>query len=86
MEPLSSNPKSTQQLQRQLATLKVVSRLLSHELHAQSSSKTVTLSRDEVGELQTCIDLFIEDASKRLAPAGQQNVLATDPPLVGSRN
>jgi hypothetical protein len=55
-------------------------------LHAQSSSKTVTLSRDEVSELQTCVDLFIEDASRRLSPGGQQNVLATDPPLVGSRN
>ncbi len=85
MEPLSSNPKSTQHLQRQLATLKVVSRLLSHELHVQASSKTVTLSREGVFELQTCIDLFIEDASRRLTPAGQ-NVLATDPPLVGSRN
>ena len=85
MEPLSTNPKSTQQLQRQLSTLKVVSRLLSHELHVQSSSKTVTLSRDEVFELQTCIDLFIEDAARRLSPSGQ-NVVATDPPLVGSRN
>lgn len=85
MEPLSTNPKSTQQMQRQLATLKVVSRLLSHEMHAQSSSKSVTLSREEVLELQTCIDLFIEDISRRLAPGGQQNV-AVDPPLVGSRN
>ncbi|HUR28137.1 MAG TPA: hypothetical protein VM509_08115 [Planctomycetota bacterium] len=85
MEPLSTNPKSTQQLQRQLATLKVVSRLLSHEMHAQSSSKTVTLSRDEVSELQTCIDLFIEEAARRLSSSGQ-NVVATEPPLVGSRN
>ncbi len=85
MEPLSTNPKSTQQLQRQLATLKVVSRLLSHELHQQSSSKTVTLSREEVFELQTCIDLFIEDAARRLSP-NSQNVVATEPPLVGSRN
>lgn len=85
MEPLSTNPKSTQQLQRQLATLKVVSRLLSHEMHAQSSSKTVTLSRDEVSELQTCIDLFIEEAARRLTSSGQ-NVVATEPPLVGSRN
>lgn len=85
MEPLSNNPKSTQQLMRQLAGLKVVSRLLSHELHAQSSSKTVTLSRDEVFELQTCIDLFIEEASRRLTPASA-NVATADAPLVGSRN
>ncbi|MBK8179363.1 MAG: hypothetical protein IPK67_10840 [Planctomycetes bacterium] len=85
MEPLTNNPKSTQQLTRQLASLKVVSRLLSHELHAQSSSKTVTLSRDEVFELQTCIDLFIEEASRRLSPSSQ-NVSTADAPLVGSRN
>jgi hypothetical protein len=85
MEPLTNNPKSTQQLTRQLASLKVVSRLLSHELHAQSSSKTVTLSRDEVFELQTCIDLFIEEASRRLSPSSQ-NVATADAPLVGSRN
>jgi hypothetical protein len=85
MEPLTTNPKTTQQLQRQLATLKVVSRLMSHELHAQASSKTVTLSRDEVFELQTCIDLFIEDIGRRLSPAGQ-NVVASEPPLVGLRN
>jgi hypothetical protein len=85
MEPLTNNPKSTQQLQRQLASLKVVSRLMSHELHAQSSSKTVTLSRDEVYELQTCIDLFIEDCTRRLSPSSQ-NLASADAPLVGSRN
>ena len=49
---------------RQLATLKIVSRLLSHELHAQSSSKSITLSKDEVNEIQTTIDLFIEQVGR----------------------
>ena len=53
-------------LQRQLAHLKVVSRLLGHELHAQGSSKSITLSRDQVVEIQTTIDLFIEDVSRRV--------------------
>jgi len=83
MEPLSY-PKQTTQLQRQLSMLKIVSRLLSHELHAQQSSKSLTLSRDEVYELQTCVDLFIEDVSRRQtstpAPAADSSV------VVGSRN
>jgi hypothetical protein len=64
MEALSP-AKMQAQLQRSLASLKLVSRLLSHELHAQSSSKTVSLSRDEVVEIQTVIDLFIEEAARR---------------------
>lgn len=52
-------------LQRQLAHLKVVSRLLGHELHAQGASKSITLSRDQIVEIQTTIDLFIEDVSRR---------------------
>jgi hypothetical protein len=48
-------------LERTLASLKVVSRLLGHELHAQNTPR-LTFSRDEVAEIQTCIDLFIEDA------------------------
>ena len=83
MEPLSYS-KQTSQLQRQLSTLKIVSRLLAHELHAQQSAKSITLSRDEVIELQTCIDLFIEDTGRRQsapsAPTADASV------VVGSRN
>jgi len=50
--------------QRHIATLKVVSRLLGHELKSQASGKAVSMSRDEVTEIQTTIDLFIEQASK----------------------
>jgi hypothetical protein len=79
MEALSP-AKMQAQLQRSLASLKLVSRLLSHELHAQSSSKTVSLSRDEVVEIQTVVDLFIEEASRRpnAAPAlDAVNLVAT---------
>ena len=72
MEPISPS-KAQAQTQRSLASLKIVSRLLSHELHAQSSSKTLTLSRDEVVEIQTVIDVFIDEQSKR------QNVGSTAP-------
>jgi hypothetical protein len=78
MESLSP-VKMQAQMQRQLASLKLVSRLLSHELHAQSSSKTLTLSRDEVVEIQTVIDLFIEDSARRSnsTPALDTNLIAT---------
>ena len=51
-------------LQRHLSNLKLISRLLGHELHTQGSSKTITLSRDEVIEIQNTIDLFIEEATR----------------------
>ncbi len=64
MEALSQS-KLTVQVQRQLANLKIVTRLLAHELHSQSTSKAITLTRDEVQEIQTCLELFIEELSRR---------------------
>ncbi len=73
---------------RQLASLKVLSRLLGHELHAQASSKAITLSREEVVEIQTTVDLFIEELSRRMAqaPVSTTPVAAVETPLVGARN
>jgi hypothetical protein len=82
MEALSYAKQPTQP-NRQLATLKIVSRLLSHELHAQQNSKSVTLSRDEVLELQTCIDLYIEDISRKQVPS---TPAADASVVVGARN
>lgn len=70
---------------RQLASLKIVSRLLGHELHAQATSKTLQLSRDEVIEIQTTLDLFIEEISKRHGGAVTQPANA-EPTLVPARN
>ena len=50
-------------LERSLAHLKIVSRLLGHELHAQNAPR-LTFSREEIGEIQTSIDLFIEEAMR----------------------
>ena len=83
MEPLSYT-KQASQLQRQLSTLKIVSRLLAHELHAQQNSKSLTLSRDEVLELQTCIDLFIEDSVRNKSATPTPSADAAI--VVGSRN
>lgn len=55
-------------IERHLAQLKVISRLVGHELRAQTGPR-VTLSRDEVLEIQTGIDLFIEQFSKKRAGA-----------------
>ena len=54
----SSNT-SQASLERQLAHLKILSRLLGHELHAQTGPN-ITVSREELREVQTSIDLFIE--------------------------
>ncbi len=70
-------------LQRHLATLKLVSRLLGHELHAQSGAKAIALSREEVVEIQTTIDLYIEEATRKGATAAApETTLVT----AGSRN
>jgi hypothetical protein len=79
----TSNIKVSKQA-RQLSMLKIVSRLLAHELHSQSSAKTITLSRDEVIELQTCVDLYIEEVGRRSAGAAGGQL--GDPPLVGARS
>jgi len=69
--------------QRHLASLKLISRLLGHELHAQGGSQTLTLTREEVLEIQTAVDLFIEQAGRR-ASGGVG--LGSDPMLVPTRN
>jgi len=81
--------KQGSQLNRQLAPLKMVSRLLGHEMHAQGASKTISLSREEVGEIRTTIDLFIEEASRRPGSAGGppgSGLLAGDLPTAGESN
>jgi len=57
-------------LQRHLSPLKLVSRLLGHELHVQGNAKAVTLTREQVLELQSSIDLFIEEAGRRTGGSG----------------
>ena len=60
--------------QRHIATLKVVSRLLGHELKSQVAGKAISMSRDEVTEIQTTIDLYIEQAS-----VGQKSQTSSTP-------
>ena len=83
MEPISPS-KNQALLQRSLASVKLVSRLLSHELHAQNNTKTLTLSRDEVVEIQTVIDVFIEEISKRQNVPS--NTVTAEPTLAVARN
>lgn len=83
MEALNQTKFATQ-MGRQLATLKIVSRLLSHEMHVQQGSKQVTLSRDEVGEIQTCLDLFIEEVQRKQGQV--TGAPGVETPLVAARN
>lgn len=84
---MSIESRAVQPLIRQVSHLKVVSRLLGHELNVQSSSRTITLSRDEVLEIQTTLDLFIEEATRRLSSGSMpESVRATEPVLIPARN
>lgn len=67
---MNSQHKHGTHLERHLAQLKLVSRLLGHELHSQGGSKAIALSRDQVLEIQTALDLFIEEAAKRMSGRG----------------
>ena len=76
-------------LERHLAQLKLVSRLLGHELHSQGGSKAIALSRDHVLEIQTALDLFIEEASRRAGgplSSSQGAVSVPETHLVPARN
>jgi hypothetical protein len=82
------NPAASGPLARQLSNLKLISRLLGHELHAQTGSKAISLSRDEVQEIQTTIDLFIEEVTRWQgggASAGG-GLGAAETRMVGNRN
>lgn len=74
MQGHDPNGKGATPLARHLSNLKLISRLLGHELHAQNGAKAITLSRDEVQEIQNTLDLFIEEVSRQGgafgAPAG----------------
>ena len=87
---MDANSKYSNSLSRHLATLKLVSRLLGHELHSQGGAKSITLSREEVMEMQTSIDIFIEEVSRRGGGQGssQSASLATpvETELVPARN
>ena len=85
MDIQSSKPQNP--ILRQLANLKILSRLLAHEVHAQGTSKTVTLSRDEVSEVQTSLELYIEEVSRRYSQSPASGGLASvESPLAGVRN
>ena len=86
---MEGNNQYGNQVQRHIAPLKLVSRLLSHELHAQGGAKSISLSREEVAEIQTAIDLFIEQVSRRSGGGGapsQPAVSVAETHLVPARN
>jgi hypothetical protein len=80
---IQTSNKPTNPIIRQLASLKILSRLLNHEVHAQGASKTIQLSREEVTEIQTTLDLFIEDLVRRQGSSGGPSV--SEPQLVSAR-
>lgn len=53
-------------LQRHLSPLKLVSRLLGHEMHVQANAKAISFTREQILEIQSSIDLFIEEAGRRV--------------------
>ncbi len=84
---IPSQQRTSTIITRQLSNLKLVSRLLGHELHSQSSAKAISLSRESVVEIQTTLDLFIEEASRNQmgfnSPTGSAEASTR---LVGTKN
>ena len=71
-------------LERSIAPLKLISRLLAHELHAQNAPR-LTFSRDEVLEIQTSIDLFIEEVLRSVRGASGGPTREVEIPTVEAR-
>jgi hypothetical protein len=71
-------------LERSLAHLKILSRLLGHELHAQNAPR-LTFSREEVAEIQTSIDLFIEEVMRSARGAQGASTREVEIPTVEAR-
>ena len=84
---ISSKVANSARIDRELAHLKIVSRLLGHEMHAQNGQR-ILLSRDAVAEIQTSIDLFIEAASGMRKKGGSavQGVETTPAPVASRVN
>ena len=87
---MNSQHKHGTHLERHLAQLKLVSRLLGHELHSQGGAKAVALSREQVVEMQVALDLFIEEAGRRLGSGSgttsAADAVSAEPTLVAARN
>jgi hypothetical protein len=66
-------PNQSGRHERQLAHLKILSRLLGHELHAQTSPR-ITLSRDEVEEIQASLDMYIEEVLRQRGYSGSKGL------------
>lgn len=81
-----SQQRPTAAIQRHLSNLKLVSRLLGHELHSQASAKAISLSRESVIEIQTTLDLFIEEASRTQIGLGSSNDVSATTRMVSSQN
>lgn len=71
-------------LERTLAHLKIISRLLGHELHAQNAPR-LTFSRDEIVEIQTSIDLYIEESLRSARGTGGVATREVEIPAVEAR-
>jgi hypothetical protein len=82
--PSQQRPSSA--IQRQLSNLKLISRLLGHEMHSQASAKSISLSRESVLEIQTTLDLFIEEASRNSMGLGTATENQASTRLVSSPN
>ena len=78
----TSKAASAHRLDRELAHLKIISRLLGHEMHSQTGVN-IQLSRDSAQEIQASLDLFIESmaGARKAAP----KVTSIEPSPVVSR-
>lgn len=91
MESTQKSIDSASRIERQLAHLKIVSRLLAHELHAQNAPR-ITLSREQVLEIQTSIDLYIEEVMRvskvggSASPSALREVQAVASPVASRVN
>lgn len=71
-------------LERTLSHLKIISRLLGHELHGQNAPR-LTFSREEIIEIQTSIDLYIEEVVRGARVSSGASTREVEIPVVEAR-
>lgn len=64
-------------LQRHLSQLKIVARLLEHEVNATKQGASMTIDRDLVENLLDTVEIFIDDVGEAAGPRREREIKST---------
>jgi hypothetical protein len=86
-DPMESKPENIgKYVSRHLAQLKILSRLVEHELDAAKGGREVTIDRDLIESFLDTLDIFVEDCEGQTGVARQDRKMAENKPAVARLN